>query len=404
MRTASNKLKTAPLLAAAIAAAVVPLAGCSSWFQTTSKPAPEIRPDDFVGEPQVASAQAAPDQTTLVSADTPDETDGAINGSTPVSDNAVAIDAMVGHINGEAVYANQIFDVNLVAQLESFGRRFDPNQFQDAAAAAIMDRLQGVVINKLILGEAERNLKDFQRRSIDFRVNAEREELLRFYGQGSVAKAKAEFLKDRAKTLDQHLIDFREELIIGSYIRLKVMPKIVVNQRDVERYYNDNQHKYNTPDMRIIRLIRAADDSASKEVASRLERGETFERVAKDPELNTYNSDNAGIFSGGDKIPGDMIIGLTPVNDAILTLKEGQHAGPVAARDQQFYVQVVAFEPGQTVPLTDAQIAIEETLRAQQFEKHALRFRMDLMQRGSFSDPADMSRKLVEIALSRYDR
>jgi hypothetical protein len=402
-----SKITTAALLAASLA--LVSFVGCeTTWPASSNRKAatPVIQPDDFVGEAQAKDDTDTNQETTLIStdqADTPSEDSSAAD-TRQRQEQALPVDAMVGHINGEAVYADQIFDVNLIAQLESFGRRFDGDEFRDAAEGVIQSRLQGIIINKLILGEAERNLQEAQRRGVEGRIQAEREELLRFYGQGSLAKAKAEFRKERGKELDQYLTEFREELIIGSYIRSKVLPKIVVNQRDVERYYADNIDKYQQPDSRTIRLIRAIDEDASLAITDKLRKGRAFEKVAADADLNQYNPNNAGIFNSGNAIPGDKVIGVEQVNEALIKLKSGEHAGPITTGDATFFVQVVERTPGVEISLADAQIDIEQKLRAAQFEKYALRFRMDLLKRGSYSDPTEMGNKLLEIAYARYDR
>ncbi|MFK7789673.1 MAG: peptidyl-prolyl cis-trans isomerase [Phycisphaeraceae bacterium] len=397
-----SKPTTAALLAVGLT-----LVGCeSTWLSSRSdRPSPVVQPDDFIGQPQ-AQERSEADETPQVATQEPDiatsETTEPIN--SPRSEQALPVDAMVGHINGEAVYADQVFDVNLVAQLESFGRRFDRDAFRDAAGGVIQDRLQGIIINKLILGEAERNLQANQRRGIEGRIQSEREELLRFYGQGSLAKAKAEFLKASGKELAQHLADFREELVIGSYIRSKVMPKIVVNQRDVERYYADNIDKYQQPDTRVVRLIRAVDEAAAQQINDRLAKGQGFDKLAADPALNQYNPANAGVFNSGNPIPGDQVIGLKPVNEALIKLEGGKHAGPIIVGEATFFVQVVERTPGVKITLAEAQIKIEQILRSTQFEKHALRFRMELLKRGSYSNPAEMGKKLLEIAFARYDQ
>lgn len=396
-------LHTAALLAASLA-----LVGCgSSWFATNrNRPAPVVQPEDFIGEPNPTETVSPTVDTTLTSSEDLGTNETETTEPTPARGPQVAqpIDAMVGHINGEAVYAEQIFDVNLIAQIESFGRRFEGDEFRQAAGGVIQDRLQGIIINKLILGEAERNLKEAQRRGIEGRIQGEREELLRFYGQGSLAKAKAEFREQRGKELEEHLVDFREELIIGSYIRSKVLPKIVVNQRDVERYYADNLDKYQQPDQRIVRLMRAVDAAAAVQIQESLGKGQAFDKLATDPAVNQYNPDNAGIFNSGNPVPGDQVIGLKPINDALLELKSGEHAGPISVGKGIFFVQVVKRTAGVKIELADAQIKIEQTLRSVQFEKHALRFRLDLLKRGSYSDPAEMGNKLLAIATSRYDK
>lgn len=381
--------------------------GCSTpWLASNSdRPAPAVQPADFIGEPTPTEV-VQPTNEAAAQADKPHHAAPANNRPTAHSQPQAArpIDAMVGHINGEAVYADQIFDINLIAQLESFGRRFDGNQFQTHAGNAIQDRLQGIIINKLILGEAELNLQEAQRRRIEARIQAEREEMLRFYGQGSLAKAKADFKKERGKELEAYLVDFREELIVGSYIRSKVTPKIVVNQRDVERYYDDNIQRYHQPTQRVIRLMIAVDADASAQIQTRLDKGEAFEQVAGDSNVNQYNPTHAGAYRAGDAIPGDKPTNQEPINAAILPLQSGEYAGPIVVGDKTFFVEVVKRTEGVKVELADAQIQIEQTLRSLQFEKHALRFRLDLLKRGSYSDPGQMGSKLLDIASARYDQ
>lgn len=392
---------------AALISACLCLAGCGgAWLSGNGQPPPAITPNDFIGESQEARGNDSAGQAAL--AGTGDADTAADDAAEPAisrrPQEALPVDAMVGHINGEAVYADQIFDVNLIAQLESFGRRYEGKEFYDNALIIIKDRLDGIIINKLILGEAERNLKEAQRRGIEGRIQAEREELLRFYGQGSVAKAKADFREQRGKELEQHLIDFREELVIRSYIRSKVMPKIVVNQRDVERYYADNIEKYQQPDQRVIRLMIAVDTDAADRIHSGLGNGRAFEKLAANPELNRFNPENAGIFRGGNAVQGDEVINQAPVNEALLPLQSGEHAGPIESGGKTFFVQVVEFTPGVRIELAEAQIKIEQILRSTQFERQALRFRMDLLRRGSYSDPIEMRNKLLEIAYARYDQ
>ncbi len=397
-----------PRNALLLASAVIVLAqipGCgSSWFAADDSKPPAIKPEDFVGPPQQADAQdEAP--TTLVATDVAEPTQT----SEPTRDreqqnDALAVNAMVGHINGEAVYADQIFDINVVAQLESFGQRFDGEAFLQQAAPVIQERLRGVIINKLILGEAERNLTDIQGRGIDMRVQQERDELIRFFGEGSLAVTKARFREERGRELEEHLAAFREELSIGLYIRSKVLPKIVVNQRDIERYYEDHKAEYQLPNRRSFRIIKVKDLADAQAVTQRLDRSEAFKDIAADAALNLYNPAGAGLFNNGELLAGDSVYGIKPVNDALIELKKGGHAGPIVAGEHQYFVELIDFEPGVTVPLSEAQLNIEDKLRGLQFEKHSLRFRMDLLQRGSYTDAAEMSQKLLEIAYARYDR
>lgn len=413
MQHTRTQRSTHALLAAklAITLAATALSGCGS----SSKSA--MQPDDFISQDAVSSTTDSSTQTTE-NTSTSDVTTPKSSDDTTVktelpnpkdtsrdpANGALAINAMVGHINGEAVYADQIFNIDVAAQLEAYGRRFDDNEFNQQAAGVIQERLRSIIIDKLILGEAERFLKTQQRSAIDARVKAEREEILRFYGQGSIAKAKAEFLKARGMTFDRHLSTFREELSIQWYVQSKVLPKIVVNQRDVERYYQDNKDDYIQPSSRVIRIIRTPKAETAQLIEKRLAKGETFKALASDASLNIYNAAGTGLFSGGESLPGDNIYGVAPVNDALLKLEEGEHSGAILAGKNYYFVEVVKFTQGNIITLNEAQLKIEQQLRALQFETHVRSFRMDLLDRGSYTPLSEMGEKLIEIAYARYDK
>lgn len=387
--------------------------GCRGLLGTDTNQQAGFGPDDFVAQPRndpanttdpVRVASANNDAIGVRrSADTP--RDQAGNASSPAVDQgqSVSVNAMVGHINGEAVYADQIFDINLAAQLTSFGRRFDGDQFRRMAYPVIDERLRGIILDKLILGEAEVNLKEEQKLGIDRAVNLEFEELLRFYGQGSLSKTRAEFKKDRGVALDDHLVAYRENLITSFYMRSVIFPRISVSQTNIENYYENNKNKYNKPDRRVFRVIRVGDAQTADAVSNRLKRGEPFKRIAADEAVNTYNPQGAGIFNDGEPLAGDKIFRIDSVNDALLALQADQHAGPFPAGEHHYFVQLIRFEPGVEVPLSEVQVQIAETLRLLEFDRQVRRVRQDLFEKGSFSDPIKMSRKLLEIADARFN-
>ncbi|MFN3165729.1 MAG: peptidyl-prolyl cis-trans isomerase [Phycisphaeraceae bacterium] len=406
--TPTRRPATAALLAAAIASTPVFSAGCASWFGADADDTrAAVKPEDFVGEPRpVDRADEPGTPTTLVATDVTedDAQDEEGSGEQPKRDAALAVNAMVGHINGEAVYADQVFDINVAAQLANYGRRFSENDFLKQAAIVIEDKLRTIIKNKLILGEAERNLEERQRMGINRAVQSRREELIRYHGEGSLSLAKARFLESTGQTLEDHLVEYREQLLTNSYIGIKVRPKIVVNDRDIEQWYASNLEQYQQPDRRSFRIIRVKDTADARAVVGRLERGEAFEDVASDAELNLYNAAGAGLFNQGEPLAGERVYGIEPVNDALIKLQQGEHAGPILAGEHQYFVQLVELIPGENRTLQDPEVQFEirRILELRQFEKHANRFTADLVARGSYTDETEMKVKLLEIAYARY--
>jgi len=407
------------MLGAMLCPALLCAAGCAStWLGSGQDESPDIALQDFVGQgsadtqtPTSIGDADTQDNTTLTStsADPQDQNTGTqvtqAQDTPPNSESALPINGMVGHVNGEAIYADQIFDINLAAQLRNYGERFDGENFRTQAAFEIQQRLKDVVVDKLILGEAERNLTDNQRYSINGQIQAERDELLRFYGQGSLSRAEAEFFADRGVELDAYLATRRDELALGVYLRSMILPRISVNQSLVERWYEENIDRFQQPAHRIFRIIRVdsqANPQAQQTVLRRLRRGEAFEAVAADPALNIYNASNGGIYNNGEPYAGDY--GIEPVNEALMQLDQGEYAGPVAVGNHHFFVYLVELEPAVSIPLREAQTDIEVQLTNQQYLDHVNRFAQELLDRGGFSDRTEMLAKLLDIAAARYDQ
>ena len=189
------------LLAACSAATV---AGCAAGPR-------EVRPRDFAGAavqptPPVPVHALTIDAEPGVPAPAPvavrlDEPDPAAPGPpAPVAAPAPpglggtageprVLDALVGQINGQPVYADDLL-ADLDAQLAALGGRLEPGVFEQRAAELIDSTLRERLVNALILGEAERALTENQRAGVRYLVAERREDLLRTYGRGSLAVAR----------------------------------------------------------------------------------------------------------------------------------------------------------------------------------------------------------------------
>ena len=377
--------------------------GCAArdWVSENDKPAP-VTPGDFIDESSSAIAVSA--QPTAAPADAgpgpADGPPGPVTAPTDDSDQTYLVNAMIGHINGEAVYAGQIL-APLDAQLAAMGRRDSGEAFLEQAGPLILGRLREAVIDKLVLGEAERDLTSRDRERLDYLVQQERDEKLRYYGQGSLAAAEANFEAAMGVSLSEHLRQYRNSLTVRRYIELTVRPKIVVNQRDVERFFDDNKTDFNRPASRAIRIMIAPDASTAQTIQSKLDAGESFEELATNAELNRYNAAGAGLFNAGEPFGGDF--GVAEVNAALLELQEGEHAGPILANERHWFVELMQYTPERKTPFEEVKNQIEQQLRIEQFKFHTDRFRDDLIRRGNFTDLDRMMDKLIEVAVARYD-
>ncbi|MFW6059929.1 MAG: peptidyl-prolyl cis-trans isomerase [Phycisphaeraceae bacterium] len=361
---------------------------------------------------QIEAAAAAPDGVDEASDDETDDESGAlapedlgaveqtfeVNG---VSGRTVA--AMVGQVNGRAIYAHDVLDP-LHETLAALGRRVARGevsrpQFRERASDLIAGHVNEIVNDALLLGEAERDLSEQERQYVRHFMRQRRDELVRKHGRGSAAVADRTLRERDGKGLEQTLEQIRQQELVRRYMRLKLQPRINVTRRDIERYYRDHHETYNPPMTRTLRLIRAVDEAAAATIEQRLAEGASFESVAKDAELNAFQPGNGGLMADA---PGDDVFGFEPLNEALRELDAGEHAGPIDAGGSQWFLQVEAIDGGEGRSLKDAQREIERRLRLQQFRRLSAQYEQQLYERGSYDSRQEMTEQLLEIAMNLY--
>ncbi len=313
---------------------------------------------------------------------------------------AFSVDAMVGQVNGRAIYTKDVLDEQLCETLTNWGRDLSQVEFRQRATERIVLRLNSMVTDALIYGEAQRDLNDQQRKGLTFAVQQHRETLLRQYGQGSPALAEAELLKETGIGLEETLEQWRQAVIVQRYMRQKLRPKVNVTRKDIKRYYEENQDTYNPPPSRTVHVIQTNPGEDAQAITSLLAQDTPFPDVAADPR-NLFRNATQGLM--GDMI-GEQVFADLAVNKAVLELEAGQHAGPFTVGEREWFVYVDRLNesPGQT--LMDVQTEIQALLFEQQYRMHTERYRKELFERGSYNAIEDMAQTLVEIAEDRYAR
>ncbi|GAB4187153.1 MAG: hypothetical protein Kow00105_01760 [Phycisphaeraceae bacterium] len=311
---------------------------------------------------------------------------------------AYSVDGMVGQVNGRAIYARDVFDETLSQTLANWGRELPRDEFRKRAAQRIAQRLNAMVTDALIYGEAQRDLSDQERQGLTVAVTRYREQLLRKYGQGSPALAEANLLKETGLTLDQTLERWKQAMVVQRYMRQKLRPKINVTRRDIKRYYQDHYDEFNPPASRTVRVIQTASEEDASAIQQRLEQGTPFAEAAKDPR-NIFRPDDAGLI--GD-MAGDQLFADPTVNQTTLDLQPGQHAGPIRVGDRFWFVCVENVQQAESRPLMDVQNEIYNILYEQQLREHSERYRQELFKKGSYNPIDQMTLRLLEIAMDRY--
>jgi hypothetical protein len=303
---------------------------------------------------------------------------------------------MVGQIAGQPIYAHRVLE-GLEPQLQSLGQRLPRAQFQQQAGALIQQQVSGLVSSALIQDAAERDLTERQRLGLDYFIRFRREELLRKHGQGSLALAERNLLETTGRTLEQTLRDIRTQTMIVTYLDRNLKPLINVSRRDLERYYRDHYDTFNPPIKRSIQLIYAANEQDASYFLNELEAGTPFEELVED-ERNVRGSTQPITVESNDTMFGPA------VDPAVQDLDEGDWAGPLPNRGQQWFVHLAERDAPPRRTLFEAQVDIERALRAQQEFNLQRELEARLTRESSFTDIQQMSEAVLDIALARYAR
>ncbi|MFW6336444.1 MAG: hypothetical protein ACOC3G_04890, partial [Phycisphaeraceae bacterium] len=228
----------------------------------------------------------------------------------------LAMDAMVGQVNGEAIYANQVI-APISDQLASLSDRLPRAQFLRRARQLVAGRVQQIVTDALLLGEARRSLTEGQRRQLRVILQRERERILREYGRGALAVAERNLQEEKGMGLDAFLRQREQEIIVQQFQRSQLLPRINVSRKDIARYYRENESTYNPPPVRDLQVL-VAD---SREAARELRR-----EIASNPSaLDAWLADDERGVEEIDmgKTAGNEVFGDERVNRAMLDLESG---------------------------------------------------------------------------------
>ena len=178
------------------------------------------------------------------------------------------MDAMVGQINGEPIYASTVFR-NIAETLSRLGQDRATSEFRMSARQLIELHLQGLVTERLLLGEAQQGLTSHDEQQLRHALKEMREELIRENGEGSATLADERLRQQHGVSLEQMLEDKRREMVVRRHYWRKLSPRINVSWHDVSRYYYDHIDKFRPPPQRQLRLIMANSNEAADRITDR---------------------------------------------------------------------------------------------------------------------------------------
>lgn len=320
---------------------------------------------------------------------------------------AVAVDAIVGEINGKGIRAMEF--------LEPMGARFlalsrekgmTPERWRNMVAARIGQEIRSRVTDEVLRAEALQSIPADQRQNVEAQIEFRWRQFVSKNG-GSEELAKRA-LGEEGRTYAQWRYDTETQELAIYIIRKKISPRIQVSEHDMRLYYEQNKAEYAPPPKYKFRRISVSPSNPSDagEIAQKLAAGEDFEALAKS-KANTFKPESGGeafVTTAAPQAQGEFFT-IPVLNAAARTAEAGNVYGPFdVVFGKATYKEWIRFEGVEKKLITfeAAQREIEEKLKEKRFREEREKLLAGMMEKADVAKLEDIGERLVEIATQRY--
>jgi len=313
------------------------------------------------------------------------------------------VDAMVGHINGRPLFANEFFEP-MDERLRAEAERMPPEQWLRFAREQVQIALRDRIRDELLLAELESSLTPEQRTGLLAFVGNLRDNLVS-QNRGSPSLANERLLTEEGVTLDEKVLQERNRVLISEQLRRAVGERTFVSWREVRQAYERQKDMFDTPPVATLRMVWASSEEAGEQIARRIEAGEPFAQIASDETVNVYQAASGGVrtvtLEREQPYSETEFFAPPELDEAARSLEVGEVVGPIDYNGRRVWLHLESIvDEGRS--LYEAQLELEETLRAQRFSEEQSEYFTRLINRASLSDIEQMERRLFELAAERY--
>lgn len=319
----------------------------------------------------------------------------------------VVVDSKVGEINGRAIYADEFLEP-MEHRLIEIARDFVGRERVVRFHTAISKQVSELVINELVLSDAESRLTQEEKLGLFAYVRSLTEQDRREIGAGSREEANRVLREQGEGDLDDLSRERRNELLVWQVRREKIEPRVVVSWHDVEREYRRRSARYNPPvkiTLTFVRLRTEGNEELIAQISQRLTAGDDFEAVATELTGKAPRPLSDDPFTLG---PGGMAaLELDQaVTSQLAGLGEGDTTAGFEFNTSTMWVHVFKVDrpKGRSIYDKEVQQELLSSLRARRSSEAWQGYVRSLMQESIKEEMDDMTTRLVAIALDRYGR
>ncbi|MDP7008898.1 MAG: hypothetical protein QGI78_04930 [Phycisphaerales bacterium] len=353
---------------------------------------------------------------------------------------ALTVEALVGQINGRPIYANTVLDP-IADELAAASEQLSRPEFSASIREALYSeteqmgvvlregRVYDLVMNDLLLSEALSGMTTQQSYGLISIIGQMRSDLASAQG-GSQSQLREDLSTKMGVSVDEFLEFQREKILIDALYRQKIMPKVNVTWRDIQREFGhvvfDDEVVIEPDESRTaavlmalrtgksLRDIEAArgtvtlgrirlplDDPRIEEVKIAFEDGFTFEEVSQI--TGTPNGGVWEMFEMGEGGISDIQAGPV-LQERLVGLSEGDILEPITFATSINWFAVLDVQQPISLYNRQIQIAVQSALQEVQFRREGDRYVESLWGEGSLKKVKSMADSIANIAIQRFQR
>ena len=352
---------------------------------------------------------------------------------------ALTVEKLVGQINGRPVYANTILNP-IADELAAAAKTMSRSEFSTTIRESLYSETEqmGIILRRgsvynlvkddLLLSESLSGMSKQQSYGLISIIGQMRSGLASAQG-GSHTQLRQDLSTQMGVSVDEFLEFQRDSILRDELYRQKIMPKVNVSWRDIQREFEevsfDEEVLYEEDDTRTavivqelrtggksLREIEAArgyvtlgrinlsnDDPRIDEVNVAISEGASFATIAELVEVqdggvwNTYKMGQGGIadIKAGALIRG-FLVGAT----------EGDIIGPLELSSGVNWFAVLEVQEPISLYNRQVQMAVQASLKELQFRREVDRYVESLWGEGSLEKVKSMADSIATIAVQRF--
>jgi foldase protein PrsA len=169
------------------------------------------------------------------------------------------------------------------------------------------------------------------------------------------------FLKTSGQTVSDLLLRVKLNLLSSKIQQKVVKEKSKVTQAQVQKYYNENQKRFEAPEKRNVQIVLTKTEAAANKAKQEIESGKSFESVAKSDSIDPTSKASGGKLNGVVKGQEEKAL-----DAAIFSAQKNVLSGPVKTPFGYYIFNVQTTVPPAKQTLKDAEASIKSQLTATQ--------------------------------------